>query len=130
MIVIDASVLYEAIIETPYSAAIVDRIFSDDETLHAPHLVDLEIVNTLRRYVLKGELSERSASQAMEDFASIPLKRHTHTGLIPRIWQLRNNLTAYDAAYIALAEMLNVPLITRDTAFASSTGHNVHVELI
>lgn len=117
-------------IETPNSAAINRRIFADMETLHAPHLIDLEIANILRRYVQKRELSSRSASQALDDLSSVPLQRYPHTLLISRIWELRNNLTAYDAAYVALAEMLDAPLITRDAALSIAPGHHAKIELV
>jgi predicted nucleic acid-binding protein len=130
LIVVDASALYESIIETPHSAAIVRRIFGQNETLHAPHLIDLEIANTLRRYVLKRELSQDDADQAMGDLASIQLIRYPHTVLIARVWELRNNLTAYDASYVALSERLNAPLLTRDTALAAVRGHRARIELM
>ena len=100
------------------------------ETLHAPHLLDLEIAQVLRRYTASGEMVPRRGVQALEDLAEFPLLRYPHDVLLPRIWELRNNLTAYDAAYIALAEALPAPLITRDAALASPGIHRARVELM
>jgi predicted nucleic acid-binding protein len=130
LIVVDSSALYEALIETPHSAAITRRLFADEETIHAPHLIDLEIANVLRRYVNRRELSALAGQQALDDLASIPIKRYPHTVLVSRIWDLRDNLTAYDAAYVALAEMLSAPLLTRDMALSTAVGHRAHIELV
>ena len=130
MIVVDASALLEVLLNTPAASRVTGRLFAANETLHAPHLLDLEIAQVLRRYALTGELNPTRGLQALEDLADFPLTRYPHDLLLPRIWELRHNLTAYDAAYIALAEALAAPLFTRDAAFASAPGHHAQIELI
>ena len=98
------------------------RLFGQDETLHAPHLLDVEVAQVLRRYYLHRELSSRRAEQALDDLAALKLERYPHEPLLPRIWQLRENITAYDAAYVALAEALNAPLLTCDARLADAPG--------
>ena len=116
MIVVDASAILEVLLRTPAAAVIEDRLFERGETLHAPHLVDLEILQVLRRYAAAGEISAERAREALDDLAAFRLHRWAHDALALRIWGLRQNLTAYDAAYIALAEALGAPLLTRETA--------------
>lgn len=129
MIVVDASAVLEVLLQTSAADGISRRIFSPAETLHAPHLLDLEVAQVLRRYVRSGAVSSRRGAEALEDLADLPLNRYPHFVLLPRIWQLRHNVTAYDAAYLALAEALDAPLLTRDRALAS-TGARVKVEVI
>jgi predicted nucleic acid-binding protein len=108
----------------------VSRIlFAPGETLHAPHLIDLEIVQVLRRYVRSASMSAERGAEALSDFLDLPLTRYPHFVLLNRVWQMRHNLTAYDAAYLALAEALDAPLVTRDRALVR-TGSRAHVELI
>lgn len=130
MIVVDASALLEVLLNTSAGSMVARRLFTGNETLHAPHLLDLEIAQVLRRYALTGKLNPARGLQALEDLADFPLTRYPHDLLLPRIWQLRHNVTAYDAAYIALAEALAAPLLTRDAALASAAGHHAHIELI
>lgn len=130
MIVVDASALLEVLLNTSAGARVARRLFTANETLHAPHLLDLEIAQVLRRYALIGELDPTRGLQALEDLADFPLIRYPHDLLLPRIWELRHNITAYDAAYIALAEALAAPLVTRDASLASAAGHHAQIELI
>jgi predicted nucleic acid-binding protein len=130
VIVVDASVLLEVLLNTPTAASIAGRLFAEDETLHAPHLLDVEVAQVLRRYTLTGELNPTRGLQALGDLADFPLTRYPHDLLLPRIWELRHNVTAYDAAYIVLAEALAAPLLTRDARLASITGHRGTVELV
>ncbi len=130
MIVIDASALLEVLLNTLASGRVTERLFSQNETLHAPHVLDLEVAQVLRRYTLSGEMDAERSEQALDDLADLPLNRYPHDVFLFRIWTLRRNLTAYDAAYVALAEALNAPLITRDAALARASGHGAHVELI
>lgn len=130
MIVVDASALLEVLLNTPAAARVSERLFAANETLHAPHLLDLEVAQVLRRYYLAGELTAERGRQALEDLADVPLTRYPHDLLLPRIWELRENLTAHDAAYLALAEALGATLVTRDAAMASAPGHRGKVELI
>lgn len=130
MIVVDASALLEVLLNTSAAAGIANRLFADDETLHAPHLLDLEIAQVLRRYTAAGEMDPRRGQQALDDLADLPLVRYPHDLFLPRIWELRDNLTAYDAAYVALAEALAAPLLTRDAALASRGVHRARVDLM
>ncbi len=129
MIVIDASALLEVLLQTPAASRIEVRIFSMRETLHAPHLLDLEIVQVLRRYAASGDLSEERAQQALSDLSDFPIARYPHDLLLSRMWELRFTVTAYDAAYLALAEGLSASFLTRDRRLAASTGHRATVEV-
>ncbi|MDX1655256.1 MAG: type II toxin-antitoxin system VapC family toxin, partial [Candidatus Competibacteraceae bacterium] len=106
------------------------RLFDSGDTLHAPHLLDIEVTHVLRRYSLAGELGTRRGREALEDFLQLPIIRYPHDLLLPRLWELRHNLSAYDAAYVALAEALSVPLITRDGRLAAATGHQATIEAL
>jgi predicted nucleic acid-binding protein len=128
VIVVAASALLEVLLRTPVAAPLERRIFESGETLHAPHLVDLDVAQVLRRYVRSSQISSNRGREALDDLAALRLRRWPHDALIPRIWELRDNLTAYDAAYVALAEALDVPLLTRDHSLASAR-HNARVEL-
>ena len=130
MIVVDASALLEVLLNTPAAARVADRLFGSDETLHAPHLIDLEVAQVLRRYAARGALTADRGAQALQDLTDFPLVRYPHDLLLSRIWALRHNLTAYDAAYLALAEALEAPLVTRDAALAAAQGHTAAVELL
>lgn len=105
------------------------RLFAANETLHAPHLIDLEVAQVLRRYERSGAISAQRGAEALTDLADFPLTRYPHFVLLERIWQMRHGLTAYDAAYLALAEALDAPLITRDRALAKAGSH-ARVELV
>jgi predicted nucleic acid-binding protein len=130
MIVVDASAVLEVLLNTSDGAAIAARLFSAGETLHAPHLLDLEVAQVLRRYARSGELTARRGAQALHDLVDFPLVRYPHELLLARIWELRDGVTAYDAAYLALAEALAAPLVTRDAALASNRAHRARVELM
>lgn len=101
-----------------------------DETLHAPHLLDVEIAQTLRRLVQLRQITASRAEQALEDHADLLIDRYAHQELLMRIWELRNSVTAYDAAYIALAEALNAPLLTCDRKLAKAHGHGAKLEIV
>ena len=130
MIVVDASALLELLLATPAAEKVSRRILRPAETLHVPHLLDLEVVQVLRGYSRRGELTESRASEAVADLLDFPLTRYPHDLFVDRIWSLRANLTAYDAAYVALAESLPAPLITRDTRLAKAAGHTARIELV
>lgn len=127
--VLDASVVLEVLLRTPDSDAITRRILTSQEPWYAPHLLDLEVAQVLRRYVARGELLEPRGREALELLAVFPLTRYPHGPLLGRIWQLRESLTAYDAAYVALAEALGVTLLTRDQRLARATGIRAEVQL-
>lgn len=130
MIVIDASALLEVLLVTPAALGIEDRLFAPDQTLHAPHLIDLEVAQVLRRYCASGELEPGRAQEALDDLAAFALQRYPHDLFLPRVWELRHNITAYDAAYIALAEELSAPLLTADQHLARAPGHRAKIELL
>jgi predicted nucleic acid-binding protein len=130
MIVIDASALLEALLRTPAATAVERRLFDPQETLHAPHLVDIEVAQVIRCYAANGELDSERGRLVLADLADFPLFRYPHDFLLPRVWDLRNNLMAYDAVYVALAEALEAPLLTRDRRLAATTGHHAKVEFV
>ena len=127
MIVVDASVLVGAVLGT--QAAVVDRL-SREPALHAPELLPLEVASALRRFVLAGQVGERVARTALGMVAELPLTLYPHVVLLSRIWELRANLTVCDAAYVALAEALEVPLITSDARLSQAPGIRCSVELV
>jgi predicted nucleic acid-binding protein len=130
MIVLDASAAVELILGTELGRTIALRIADPGGSLHAPHLVDVEVAQTLRRYVQERELDRGTARAALEDFRSLDLERHAHEPLLDRVWALRDNLTAYDAVYVALAEALNAILLTCDGKLARAPGLGNNIELI
>ncbi len=130
MIVLDASAVIEWLLQSPVGAQIERRIFSRSESLHAPHLVDVEVAQVLRRYVRDKSITAERGQEALEDLGDLALNRYPHDFLIPRIWELRATLTAYDAAYVALAELLDAPLLTCDGKIASAPGHHANVEVV
>lgn len=129
MIVIDASAMLEVLLGTETGARVEDRLLSRGESVHAPHLLDVEVAQVLRRYAAAGELSAERGLEALTDLADFPVHRYSHDILLPRIWELRHNLTAYDAAYLALAETLPAPLLTCDARLASAPRHAAKVEV-
>jgi predicted nucleic acid-binding protein len=130
VIAVDASVLLELLLRTPSVKTAEGRLFASRETLHAPHLLDLEITQVLRRYAASGAVPAERCAMALADLADFPVRRYAHDVLLPRIWELRANLTAYDAAYVALAEALDARLLTRDGRLARARGHHARIELL
>ena len=130
MIVPDASVLVDILRRSDGWERLVARLFRDGETLHVPHLADLEIAQALRGSVRRGETGPARAAEALADMGDLPLYRYPHTNLLARIWDLRDSLTAYDASYVALAEALEATLLTRDFRLARAGGHRARVELV
>ena len=130
MVIVDASVILELLLSTSSSVEIQKRLFNQKETLHAPHLLDLEVAQVLRRYVVSREMTPERAREALSDFLDIPIRRYPHDLLLDRIWELRSNMTAYDAAYVVLAELLEAPLITRDKKLSTAAEHHAQIELI
>lgn len=129
MIVVDASVLAPALAD---DGADGDRVRERlrGEQLTAPELIDLEVVSTLRRAARAGRLGDRRSGQVLTDLAALPLRRVPHLPLLSRIWELRDNLTAYDAAYVALAEALNTLLLTADGPLGRASGVRCEVEVL
>jgi predicted nucleic acid-binding protein len=130
LIVLDASAAIEWLLKTPAGLKIDSRLFSGAEALHAPHLLDVEVAQVLRRHVRDRALTPERAREALEDFADLPLNRYPHDFLIPRVWELRLTLTAYDGVYVALAEALGAVLLTCDRKIASASGHHASIEVI
>lgn len=117
MLVVDASVLAPALADDgPDGDAARARLRGD--TLVAPELIDLETTSVIRRHLQAGQLPERRADLALTDLVELPLRRIPHRSLLERCWELRENLTVYDAAYVALAELLDVTLVTADARLA------------
>jgi predicted nucleic acid-binding protein len=129
MIVLDASAVVDWLLQTPAGEFIEQRIYARDDTLHTVHLLDVEFAQVLRRLVGEGTLSAGRASEAIEDLAALRVTRYAPVLLLGRIWRLRQNLSAYDAAYVALAEELKAPLITRDQRLAAAPGLAAVVEV-
>lgn len=130
MIVIDASAVLELLLGTDRAEKIASRALADDERLYAPHLLDIEIAQALRRLVTFKEVTASRARQALDDYSALFIRRYAHGDLLQRIWQLRNSVTAYDGAYIALSEALNAPLLTCDAKLGRSHGHRAKIEVI
>lgn len=129
MIALDASSVVDWLLQTSAGQSIEKRIYSRNETLHAPHLLDLEVTQVLRRLALQGVVPVRRADEAFRDLLYLRINRYSHLVLLPRIWQLRHNLSAYDAAYVVLAEKLGTALVARDGRLASASGHAAAIEL-
>jgi predicted nucleic acid-binding protein len=130
VIVVDASALLELLLQTPLGARVEARLFRDEEELHAPHLVDVELAQGLRRLVRTGEVSSVRAHEAIADLMDLDLHRHPHVDLLERAWRLRDNITAYDALYVALAEAIAAPIVTCANPLAKAPGHRARIEVI
>jgi len=130
VIVVDASALLEVLLRTPLGAAVETRLLGTLQALHAPHLLDVEIAQVIRRFALSGEIDVERGQAALDDFMAFPIQRHPHDFLLPRVWALRNNFSAYDAMYVALAEVLDAPLLTHDRRLAVSARRHARVELV
>jgi len=129
VIVIDASAMIEALLRTSKAKAVDERLFGA-RTRHAPHLIDVEVAQVVRRLADRREIGADRGQAALQNLAVFPLIRHPHDVLLGRIWALRQNLTAYDAAYVALAEALGAALLTCDRRLAKAARRVVRVELI
>jgi len=128
VLVVDTSAILEALAARDPAPGLVERL-AEDGDLHAPHLIDVEILHALRGMVIRGEIGADRAADARSDFADTAIVRYPHPPLADRIWELRDNLSAYDAAFVALAELLAVPLVTCDGRLASASGHDAEIEL-
>ncbi|MGI9120463.1 MAG: type II toxin-antitoxin system VapC family toxin [Acidimicrobiales bacterium] len=123
----DASALIEAVAAAAVNQRLNARLL-DDTSLHAPHLVDVEVLNGLRRLESRGEVTPESAADARRQLSRMTIERYPHGGLADRMWELRKNVSAYDASYIALSEFLRAPLVTCDGKLARAPGHRAMVE--
>lgn len=127
---LDASAALELLLQTDKGRSVAERIAPRDESLHAPHLIDLEVAQVLRRYVARRQLDERRAREALDDFRDLDLSRYPHDVLLDRIWELRHNASAYDASYLALAEILEAPLLTSDARLAAVADSRAVIEIL
>lgn len=133
MLVIDASAATELLLARPSAEAIAAHISERGLDLHAPHLIDVEIVSAVRSLVASGEAAVDRGEEAIADLLDLPLARYPHDILLPRIWELRENFSSYDAAYVALAEGLideGVPLLTTDGRLARAVHAHSAVEVL
>ncbi|MGD0837568.1 MAG: type II toxin-antitoxin system VapC family toxin [Polyangia bacterium] len=130
MIVLDASAAVELLLNTPLGERVGDRLSTDHAPLHAPQLLDVEVLHVIRRLCLGEVVSDRRAHQALDDLAQLPLVRYPHEDLIGRAWTLRATLTAYDAMYVALAEALDATVVTCNGRLGRAHGHHVQVDVI
>lgn len=122
MLVVDASVVIELLLHTPRAGAIEARLFGMPGPWHAPHLLDVEVAQVLRRFVVRKSVSAARGAAALRLLELLPLSRHPHRPLLSRVWALRDNLTAYDATYVALAEALGGTLLTTDERLGRAPG--------
>lgn len=129
-LVLDASAVLELLLVTDRGRTVALRIADPALALHAPHLLDVEVAQVLRRMAASGAVAPARAGQAVADLADLDVARYSHAELLPRVWALRDTLTAYDAAYVVLAEALDAPLLTCDARMARSHGHRARVELV
>jgi predicted nucleic acid-binding protein len=129
LIVVDASALVELLLGGP-AARLVGQRLATGNSLHAPQLLDLEVMQVLRRHEARRQIDPNRCQEARDDLISMSLLRHPHEHLLSRVWELRHNISAYDAVYIALAEYLGAPLLTRDRRVANAPGHRARIELV
>lgn len=128
--VLDASALIELLLRMPAAAEVDARVRAAQATLHAPHLVDIEVTQVVRRFVAAGIIDQERGKAALDDLVAFPLRRYPHGHLLQRVWEMRSGLTAYDAVYVALAEALDVPLLTRDRRMATAAGQTARVYVV
>jgi predicted nucleic acid-binding protein len=129
VIVADASVILEIILATSDGLLLAHRL-RPAVVLHAPHLLDLEVAQVLRRLLSRSQITEAQARRSLQTLPELPIERYPHLPLLPRIWELRSNLTAYDAAYLSLAEILEMPLWTRDGRLSRAPGIQAEVVVV
>ena len=134
MIVLDSSAAVEWLLGLPLADAVSDRIVSAD-SLHAPALLDIEVAHVVRRYAAAGEIADLVGERALVALADLDVVRYTHELLLPLIWRLRHNLAAYDAAFVALAAVLDAPLVTLDARVAHAAwprvaSREVNIDLV
>jgi predicted nucleic acid-binding protein len=130
VIVVDASAVIEVLLHSPLGQRIEARLFDHPVALHAPELLDVEVAQVLRRFNARGDITSARGATSLRLLDALPIRRHPHAPLLPRLWALRANLTAYDAAYVALAEALGAALVTCDGRLAGAPGMRAPIEVI
>lgn len=120
----------EFLLQTPLGSRVEARLFRNRHDFHAPHLLDVEVAQALRRLVRTGEVLADRAEEALGDLTAFDLRRHVHLLFLGRAWELRDNFTAYDAMYVALAEAIDAPLVTCDGPLGATPGHAARIEVI
>ena len=127
--VLDASAAAELLLNTPAGNRVASRLEDETEGIHAPHLIDIEVVQVLRRHLMHGLLEDDRVGRALDRWRDLDIDRYPHAPLLDRIWELRHNVSAYDAVYVALAETLSVSLVTGDEKLARAPGLHARIEL-
>lgn len=130
MIVVDASVVVAALLSTGGAGARARERLRLDPDVHVPHLLDVEVTAALRRRVRLGQTDVEVATEIMGDLADLAALRWDHEPLLRRVWDLRDNVTPYDAVYVVLAEMLDAPLVTSDARLSRASGLRCRVEVL
>jgi predicted nucleic acid-binding protein len=130
LIVIDASAVVELVLRTDLGIRVESRALAPETRLHAPHLLDVEVAQAMRRLAQLKEIGASRAKQALDDHGALLIRRIAHHEMLTRIWELRESISAYDATYVALAEALDAPLLTCDGRLARSRGHRAAIELV
>lgn len=130
MIVVDASAVVEVLLKSERATSAQAAILDETGPVHAPHILDIEVLHVLRRYAACGEMAPDRAQAAIGILTDLPIRRYPHLLLLPRVWQLRHNVSAYDAAYLVLAEILGATLMTGDRRLAAAAEGFAEVELI
>ena len=130
MIVLDASAVVELLLDTVAGRRVATLIADAGTGLHVPHLLDVETLSVLRRFAREGIVDDEEAEAAIDELLALDLQRHSHEGLLERVWALRQSVSAYDAIYVALAEALNATLITCDGRLARASGIKARVEVV
>jgi predicted nucleic acid-binding protein len=130
VIVLDASAAVELLLATDRGDLVASRIEDPAETIHVPHLLSVEVAQVLRRLVGSGDVRPSRAAGALEDLSDLDAERYPHEPFLARMFALRANLTAYDAVYVALAEVLGAPVLTFDARLANAPGNRAAVELL
>jgi predicted nucleic acid-binding protein len=133
MLVIDASAVAELLLGRPAGQSVAEHVRAHDFDLHAPQLLDVEVLSALRHAVAAGHASAERAGEAVTDLVDLPLQRYGHDALVPRVWALRQNFSAYDATYVALAEVIaedGAPLVTADDRLARAARAHTDVRVM